>query len=83
MDLFWRIILGSIVGIIGFFMIYKTVWFLEWTERIAWAEEKLGAGGTRTFLKILGLIIIFIGMFIITDLSGDILTSFAKIFVPG
>jgi len=81
MSLFWRVILGLIIGTVGFFMIYRTTWFQGITGRIAWAEQKLGGGGTHTFLKILGVLIIFLGIFIVSGIINDILGAFANLFV--
>jgi len=81
MSLFWRIILGLIVALVGFLMIYKTRTFQGITGRIAWAEDKLGGGGTYTFLKILGLLVIFLGIFIVSGIIDDILKAFANMFV--
>ena len=69
------------MGTVGFFMIYRTIWFFRMFGRIAWAEDKLGGGGTRFFLKILGLLIIFLGIFTISGIIDDIMGSFANLFV--
>ena len=69
------------MGTVGFFMIYRTIWFFNLTGRIAWAEDKLGGGGTRVCYKILGLLIIFLGIFTISGIIDDILGSFANLFV--
>lgn len=83
MSFFWRIILGFVVMAMGFLMIWKTVFFQEWTGRIEFAEEKLGSGGTNTFLKLVGAGVCFIGVAIATNLISDILNSFAGFFVRG
>lgn len=77
MAFFWRIVLGIIVAAVGFMMIYKTTVFFGWSGRIAWAEQKLGPGGTRTFLKLFGLGLIFLGIFIMTGIINDIMSGLA------
>ena len=53
----WAIILI----VIGFFVIIFTAKTVELTGEISCAEKYLGAGGTYTFVKIIGLLLIFIG----------------------
>jgi len=50
---------------------------------VRWAEDKLGPGQTESFIKILGIIIIFIGIAIVTNIISGMLESFAGIFVSG
>ncbi len=69
----WQRILGIVLIIGGTFLVIKSEWFLENFGRIAWAEEKLGTeGGTRFFYKILGLLLIFVGLLFLFDLFGGI-----------
>ena len=77
----FRIPLGLLVVALGIHMVWKTDVYFGMTGRIPWAEEKIGPGGTGSFLKIVGVVICFIGMFIATNIANDILTSFAGIFV--
>ena len=69
---------GILVIGVGCLMVLKTGWVLEMTGRIAWAEEHLGTeGGTRMFIKLLGVLLI-IGTFLtLTGATGAIL---GKIF---
>mgnify|MGYP001558422830 CR=1 FL=1 len=56
-----RIIVFIIGTALGMSMLLKTVWYLNMTGRIPLAEKYLGLeGGTRLFLKLLGLLIIFL-----------------------
>lgn len=64
-------IFGVFLFIAGILLIIFTEWFLNNFGRIDWAEQKLG-GGTRTFLKILGLILIFVGLLMIFGLFGGL-----------
>lgn len=78
-----RIPLGLIIMVAGFLIIWKTETVFTWVGRIPFAEAKFGSGGTRTFIKIIGLIVAFIGIFVATNIIADILSGFAKIFTPG
>ncbi|PJA47211.1 hypothetical protein CO172_02620 [Candidatus Uhrbacteria bacterium CG_4_9_14_3_um_filter_36_7] len=81
MSVFLRVPLGFLIMAIGVLMVWKTVWFQDIIGVIDWAEEKIGSGGTNSFLKILGIIIIFIGIATVTNIISDILTDFAGLFI--
>jgi hypothetical protein len=76
-----RIPLGFLVMLVGMHMVFKTRLYLSWFGRIPFAEKKFGQGGTETFYKLLGVLISFIGIFIVTNIISDILESFAGVFV--
>ncbi len=69
--------------IVGFFMVWKTEAIFSWTGQIDFAENKLGTGGTRLFLKLIGLGVVFLGIFIATNIISDILTTFVSVFTRG
>ena len=77
----FRVFLGIGVMVIGFLIVWKAYVMEEWFGANAWAEDKLGPGGTNTFYKLAGVGLCFLGMFIATNLISDILSSIAKIFV--
>ena len=81
MSPFIRIPLGILVMLVGFWMVKKTDVVLSWFGTIPFAENKFGSGGSRFFYKLLGILIVFIGIFISTNIISDILESFASIFV--
>ncbi len=81
MSIFLRVPLGLAVMAIGFLIVWRTEKFQVWTGSIDWAEQKFGNGGTRFFLKLLGVGIAFFGIFIVTDIASDLFSSFASIFV--
>jgi uncharacterized membrane protein len=81
MSIFIRVPVGIAIMIVGFLMVWKTETVLEWFGRVDWAEDKFGPGGSRFFWKLVGVLIIFIGIFVATNIISDILTSFAGIFV--
>jgi len=64
-------IFGFILFAIGPTLIIKTDWYLENIGRIDWAEQHLG-GGTRFFLKLLGLALIFFGLLMLFNLFGPL-----------
>lgn len=70
-----KYILGILVIALGAFMVIKTQWFVENFGYSAWAEAKLGGGGTRLMYKVLGIIFIIISLLTMTDMMGPILLS--------
>lgn len=67
----FRIIGGIIVIAIGSMVIIKTEKILEVAGRNAWAETKFGSwGGTRAMWKMIGLIVVFVGLLITTNMFG-------------
>ena len=77
----FRIPLGIVISVIGFYMVYKTDTFREWFGEIPWAEDHLGPGGTRLFYKILGVLVCTLGIFVVTNIIDGILAGVAGIFV--
>jgi vacuolar-type H+-ATPase subunit I/STV1 len=63
-------IFGTILVIIGVLMVLRTDWFLRAIGKIAWAERVIGS--TRSFFKLLGVILIFVGLMMIFNLFGGI-----------
>lgn len=55
-------------------MIWKTEAFYNFAGAIDWAERHF-AGGTRAFLKLLGVVIIITGFFIMFNLYIGILNA--------
>lgn len=59
-------------------MVLKTIWFLRFFGKIAWAERNLGLdGGTSLFYKLLGVLFILISLMFMTGILGKI---FGKIY---
>lgn len=75
----FRIPLGIIVIIVGYLIVAKTETIFSWFGQNAFAEKVFGFGGTRLFYKLIGIGIIFIGMFIVTNLISDMLIGIARI----
>lgn len=82
MSLLARILLGLVIAAVGVMLVWKTVKFQEFTGEIEWAESKLGPGGTNTFLKLFGLLVVVIGVFTMTNIISDVLGGLAGILVP-
>lgn len=65
-------IFGFILFILGPTLVIKTDWYLENIGRIDWAEQHLG-GGTRFFLKLIGIAFIFFGLLMMFGLFGNLM----------
>lgn len=69
------IILGIFLTIGGALMVVKSEWLLNNFGRLAWFEEKLGTeGGSRLGYKLIGLILLFVGIIMMTG-SGNAFLS--------
>ena len=69
-----NIIAGFIIFVLGTLMIIKSEWLLENFGRIEFFERKLAtSGGSRLGYKLFGLLIVFIGILIFTNLIGNFL----------
>ncbi|MCX7778934.1 MAG: hypothetical protein N2259_01690 [Patescibacteria group bacterium] len=74
-----HIFLGIIFCVIGTMVTMKSEWFFREFGRIEWAEKHLGMeGGSRLFYKLLGILIIFIGFFVIAGLHLSFFRWLAK-----
>lgn len=68
------ILIGLIILIIGTFIVIKSEVMLNAFGRIEFFERQLGVeGGSRLGYKLLGLLAIFIGMLIMTNMIGGFL----------
>ncbi len=75
-----RIVVGLLIMAAGALIIIKTEWFLRNFGRIEWFENNFGSdGGTRLGYKLIGFIIIFIG---ILFLSGNAENFFLWMLSP-
>lgn len=69
-------LIGIIVVIIGSFLVVKTQWIYDFTGPIEWAEAHLGAeGGTRLFIKLIGVLMILGAIMAGTGLLGNLVRS--------
>lgn len=68
------IFFGLLIVGVGVIFIVKTEWFLNNFGRITWFEDKLGAeGGSRLGYKLVGVILILVGMIVMTGSSSEFL----------
>jgi hypothetical protein len=81
LSVFLRVPLGLAVAAVGFLIVWKSETVFGWVGAIDWAEQKLGVGQSRLFIKLLGVLVAVIGVLIATNIISDILTGFASIFV--
>lgn len=70
-----RILIGFFISVLGFFLVWKTEWFLGIMGYVNWAESVFGGGGTRLFYKLLGTAIIIIGFMVITNLFNSFMAG--------
>ncbi|MBI5369647.1 hypothetical protein HZA85_00425 [Candidatus Uhrbacteria bacterium] len=75
----FRIPLGLAVMVVGFLMVQKTETLLNWFGSVPFAEEKFGPGGSRFFYKLIGILVVFIGIFIATNIISNMLESVARV----
>jgi hypothetical protein len=68
-----KYIVGLLIIAAGTFMVWRTDWMMKNFGRVAWAEQKLGNGGTWSFYKILGVGGIILALLIMTGTFTSIL----------
>ena len=78
-----RVIIGILLVAIGTLLIFKSEWFYQNFGSIAWAENNLGtSGGSRLMYKLIGLVFIFVGMMVATNLfTGFLMATIGRLFV--
>jgi hypothetical protein len=79
----FRIIIGILMVALGTLLIFKAEWFYQNFGSIAWAENNLGtSGGSRLMYKLIGLVFIFVGMMVATNLlTGFLMATIGRLFV--
>lgn len=83
MNIFLRIIIGLLVAGVGTYMVIRTETILSFFGTVDWAEQKLGGGGSRLFYKLLGIVILFVGFMVATNLWDAFLASTLGSVIPG
>lgn len=79
-----RIVLGLIIIVIGFFTTWKTDWIVNNFGTISWAEQHISTeGGSRLMWKLIGILIILIGILLTTNLLQGMVVSFVTSIFPG
>ena len=66
----------------GYLTIKNTRQIVQITGRISWAERKLGGGGTYTFIKLMGLLMISLSFLYATGLLQPIVQGIFSVFIP-
>lgn len=67
--MFTRILVGLLIAVGGFFLVYKSEWMYRQVGGWTWAERHFGSeGGTRLFLKAVGVLCVFIGLLTVVGL---------------
>ncbi len=61
--------IGFLMIAVGTFEVMKSDWIIRNFGIIPWAEDKFGSGGTWTFHKILGILIILLAFML---MSGQV-----------
>ena len=67
-DMVARILVGLLICVIGWLLVWKTMWFVMMLGYNSWAEAHLGGGGTTLLYKLMGTAIIIIGFMVMTNL---------------
>lgn len=70
-----RIVIGLALAAIGFTFVWKTRKYIETFGSIDWADAKLGGGGTNLVYKTIGLVLIFIGFIVATNMWNAFLEA--------
>jgi len=68
-----RILIGAIVCAVGFFMVYRPKYFFDFLGRQAWVEKIFSVNDQELAYKIIGMIVIFVGVLIMTNIIYDLL----------
>ena len=79
-----RVILGLIISVVGALLVIKTERIIEQVGKNSWAEAKFGTyGGTRFMWKMIGLLAVFIGFVVMTNMTeGFIQGTLGKLITP-
>ena len=77
MTLLIRVPLGIAIMVVGYFVVAKSEVVFGWFGTNEFAEKYLGFGGSRLFYKLVGILIVFVGIFVATNVISDILGSLA------
>jgi hypothetical protein len=78
-----KIIFLVIFSVVGYVFIVKNREMVRAMGRSTWAEQKLGPGGSETMWKILGFIMIVIGLIVVTGGTTFFYNILRAIIRPG
>ncbi len=68
-----RIIVGGLLVFVGYLFVRHATWFVYNVMRIPWAEKWLRS--SHNFYRLFGIILIFIGMLVMTNLWDSFLMA--------
>jgi len=75
-----RFLIGTLLVIAGVVIVWKSEWIYREFGEVDWAEKHLGTeGGSRLFYKLIGLVVIFLGFFIISGIWDLLLGGFVRL----
>lgn len=70
-----RIAIGLLITGFGVLVVWKTPWIMGFFGRSAWAEQKLGGGGSHLLYKFVGIVFCVIGIIVATNLWNAFLQA--------
>ncbi len=70
-----RIILGFIGVVVGALVTIKSESIYQMFGSVDWAERFLGGGGSHTFYKLLGILVVLISFLVMTGLIENVLLA--------
>ena len=78
-----RYFIGILCAVVGVLMILKTEWLIQNFGTSAWAEANMGtSGGSRLLYKLIGLLVIFIGFLVLTNMhEAFLMGTIGKILI--
>ena len=68
-----RILIGLVVIGLGFIMVYRPRFFVEFIGHQDWLEKIIQVSDDELAYKIIGIVIMFVGALIMTGLITDVL----------
>lgn len=77
-----RILLGLFIAALGSVLVIKTHMVIDLFGSSEWAERKLGGGGTNLLYKAVGLLFIFVGFLVATNLWNTFLGATLGSIIP-
>jgi len=71
-----RILIGAIICVVGFFMVYRPRYFLDFLGEQAWVEKIFSINDQELAYKIIGMIVILVGVLVMTNIIYDLMAWF-------
>lgn len=80
--MFLRILIGSILVVLGAVLVIRTNWFMDFFGSMDFADRYLGGGGSRLMYKLIGILISLIGFMYATNLWNAFLQATLGSILP-